>query len=40
VNNTGTKMVALRNKRYFKEKNGEFAVCLKYSVLTFVEKNI
>ena len=31
-------MVALRNKRYFKEKNGEFAVCLKYSVLTFVEK--
>jgi hypothetical protein len=34
------KKVALRNKRYFEEKNGECAACLKYSVLTFVEKNI
>jgi hypothetical protein len=34
------KKVALRNKRHFEEKNGECAACLKYSVLTFVEKNI
>ena len=40
VNNTGTQKVALRNKRHFEEKNGECAVCLKYSVLIFVEKNI
>jgi len=32
------KKVALWNKRYFEEKNGERAACLKYSVLTFVEK--
>jgi hypothetical protein len=39
VNNTETKKkVALRNKRHFEEKNGECAACLKYSVLTFVEK--
>ena len=38
MNNTGTKKVALRNKRHFEEKNGECAACLKYSVLTFVEK--
>jgi hypothetical protein len=40
VKNTGTKKVALRNKRHFEEKNGECAACLKYSVLIFVEKNI
>jgi hypothetical protein len=32
--------VALGNKRHFEEKNGECAACLKYSVLTVVEKNI
>jgi hypothetical protein len=26
------------NERHFEEKNGEFAACLKYSVLIFVEK--
>jgi len=40
VNNTGTKNVALLNKRHFEEKNGECAVCLKYLVLIFVEKKI
>jgi hypothetical protein len=34
------KKVALRNKRDFEEKNRECAAFLKYSVLTFVEKNI
>ena len=34
------KKVALWNKRYFEEKNGECAACLKYSVLIFVEKKI
>jgi len=34
------KKIALRNKRHFEEKNGECAICLKYSVLIFVEKNI
>jgi hypothetical protein len=34
------KKVALLNKRHFEEKNGECAGCLKYSVLTVVEKNI
>jgi hypothetical protein len=38
VNNTGTKKVALRNKRHFEEINGESAACLKYSVLIFIEK--
>jgi hypothetical protein len=38
VNNTGTKKVALQNKRHFEEKNGECAACLKYSVLIIVEK--
>jgi len=38
VNNTGTKKLALLNKRHFEEKNGECAACLKYSVLIFVEK--
>ena len=39
VNNTGTKKkVELWNKRHFEEKNGECVVCLKYSVLIFVEK--
>jgi hypothetical protein len=37
VNKTGTKKVALRNKRHFEEKNGECAACLKYPVLIFVE---
>jgi hypothetical protein len=30
--------VALWNKRHFEEKHGEYAACLKYSVLTVVEK--
>jgi hypothetical protein len=34
----GPKMVALRYKRHFEEKNGKCAACLKYSVLTVVEK--
>jgi len=34
------KKIALRNKRHFEEKKGECAICLKYSVLIFVEKNI
>ena len=38
LNNTGTKKVALRNKRHFEQKNGDCAACLKYSVLIFVEK--
>jgi len=38
VNNTGTKKVALSNKRHLEEKNGECAACLKYSALIFVEK--
>jgi hypothetical protein len=37
VNYTGTKKVALRNKRNFEEKNGECAAYLKYSVLISVE---
>ena len=32
------KKVALRNQQHFKEKNGECAACLKYSVLIFVER--
>jgi hypothetical protein len=32
------KKVALWNKRHFEEKNGECAICLKYSVFIFVEK--
>ena len=40
MNNTGTKNVALLNKRHFEEKNGECAACLKYLVLIFVEKKI
>jgi len=33
------KKVALWNKRHFeeREKNGDYAACLKYSVRTFVE---
>jgi hypothetical protein len=34
------KKLVLCNKRHFEEKNGKCAACLKYSVLTFVEKNI
>jgi hypothetical protein len=40
VNNTGTKKDSIMKKRHFEEKNGDCAACLKYSVLTFVEKNI
>ena len=41
VNNTGTKKVALWNKRHFEEKKkGECAACLKNSVRIFVGKNI
>jgi hypothetical protein len=32
------KKAVLWNKRYFEEKNGECAACLKYSVLIIVEK--
>jgi hypothetical protein len=32
------KEVALRNKRHFKDKNGQCAASLKYSVFIFVEK--
>jgi hypothetical protein len=32
--------VALLNKWYFEEKNGECAACLKCSVVIVVEKNI
>jgi hypothetical protein len=38
VNNTGTKKDSIMKQRAFEEKNGECAACLKYSVLTFVEK--
>jgi hypothetical protein len=38
VNNTGTKKVALWNKRHFEEKNGECPARLRYSVLIIVEK--
>jgi len=34
------KKVGLRNKRHFEEKNREYAACLKYLVLIYVEKNI
>jgi len=40
VNNTGTKNGSIMKKRHFEEKNGECAACLKYSVLTVVEKKI
>ena len=40
MNNTGTKNVALLNKRHFEEKNGECAARLKYSVVIVVEKYI
>jgi hypothetical protein len=35
-----SKNIALWNKWYIEEKNGECAACLKYSVFIFVEKNI
>ena len=38
VNKQEPKRIALWNKRHFEEKNGEYAACLKYSVLIFVEK--
>jgi hypothetical protein len=34
------KKVALCNKLYFEEKNGECAACLKYSVHIVAEKDI
>jgi hypothetical protein len=37
VNNTGTKKASIMKKQHFEEKNREFATCLKYSVLIFVE---
>jgi hypothetical protein len=33
-----SKKVALLKKRRFEEKNGDFAACSIYSVLTFIEK--
>jgi hypothetical protein len=39
VNNARTKKYYEING-IFEEKNGECAVCLKYAVLKFVEKNI
>jgi hypothetical protein len=38
LNNTGTKKDSIMKKRDFEEKNGECAACLKYSVLTVIEK--
>jgi hypothetical protein len=38
VNNTGTKKGSVMKQTAFEKKNGEFAACLKYSVLIFVEK--
>jgi hypothetical protein len=40
VNNTETKNGSIIKKQHFEEKNGEYAACLKYSVLIFLEKNI
>jgi hypothetical protein len=37
VNNSGTKEGSIMKETAFK-KNGEYAVCLKYLVLIFVEK--
>jgi hypothetical protein len=40
VNNTESKKGSVMKQTAFGRKNGECAVCLKYSVLIFVEKNI
>jgi hypothetical protein len=41
VNNTETKKkVDYEINGILKRKNGEYAACLRYSVLTIVEKNI
>ena len=38
VNNTGTKQVIImKQTAFWREKNGEYTPCLKYSVLIFVE---
>jgi len=37
VNNTGTKYVRIMKQTAFEEKNGEYMIFLKYSVLIFVE---
>jgi hypothetical protein len=29
---------SILNKRHFEEKSGEYAACLKYSILIYVEK--
>jgi hypothetical protein len=39
VNNTGTKKGSImKYTAFWREKNGECAACLKYSVLIFAEK--
>ena len=41
MNNTGTKYVRImKQTAFWREKNGEYIPCLKYSVAIFVEKNI
>ena len=38
VNNTGTKQVSImKQTAFWREKNGEYTACLKYSVPIFVE---
>jgi hypothetical protein len=38
VNNTGTKQVSImKQTAFWREKNGEYRACLKYSIPTFVE---
>jgi len=38
VNNTGTKQVSImKQTAFWREKNGEYRICLKYSVSVFVE---
>ena len=39
MNNTGTKQVSItKQTAFWREKNGEYRACLKYSVPIFVEK--
>ena len=39
MNNTGTKEVSImKQTAFWREKNGEYRACLKYSVPTFVEQ--
>jgi len=41
VNNTGTKYVRImKQAAFWREKNGAYVTCLKYSVPTFVWINI